>query len=233
MTEDKTEEWYNKYYEKKGEFRNDIIRNPGVMFQTLASDRAYLEALKIAKITNNDFTAADFGSGSGGSVMYLLSVAGMKLINYTGIDIIEERIKEGRERWPTSKFIFADAQNLDIPSDSYDIVTESTMFVQITDDVVAKNVLSTMCRVLKPGGFMLLRDWTFPYGGGESYKALTKKRLEMLLPANMVIRAKIKGPLVPPLGRFLSKHLPSLYFLVQALMPFLVGQHVYVVERTG
>ncbi len=40
-----------------------------------------------------------------------------------------------------------------------------------------------------------------------------------------------RGALVPPIGRFLSASLSSLYFPVAAMLPFLVGQVVYVLRK--
>jgi hypothetical protein len=37
--------------------------------------------------------------------------------------------------------------------------------------------------------------------------------------------------LVPPVGRFLSKHASWLYFPVARFFPFLVGQVVYVIRK--
>jgi hypothetical protein len=43
--------------------------------------------------------------------------------------------------------------------------------------------------------------------------------------------ARERGALVPPVGRRLSRYLPSLYFLVQALLPPLVGQVTTVLRK--
>lgn len=40
-----------------------------------------------------------------------------------------------------------------------------------------------------------------------------------------------KGALIPPLGRFLSKNIPSIYFLVGKLFPLLVGQVAYLLRK--
>ncbi|MBU2524819.1 hypothetical protein KKG71_06530 [Patescibacteria group bacterium] len=40
-----------------------------------------------------------------------------------------------------------------------------------------------------------------------------------------------KGALIPPIGRFLSKYIPSIYFLVSSLFPFLVGQVAYLLKK--
>ncbi|MFH0947993.1 MAG: hypothetical protein V1833_03245 [Elusimicrobiota bacterium] len=54
-------------------------------------------------------------------------------------------------------------------------------------------------------------------------------------PCNSVSKTSIfkihNGALIPPIGRFLSKRIPSIYFLVQAVLPFCVGQKVVVLRK--
>ncbi|HQU32183.1 MAG: hypothetical protein HRU72_06590 [Planctomycetia bacterium] len=40
-----TIEWYKKYYEVKGDNRNSLLRNPEVLFQTLACDASIIKGL--------------------------------------------------------------------------------------------------------------------------------------------------------------------------------------------
>ena len=50
----KTEQWYKEYYQKKGKFRNSLLYNPEVVFQTLAHDLCIIKAMnyltKISKV---------------------------------------------------------------------------------------------------------------------------------------------------------------------------------------
>ena len=43
--EQKTDKIYKEYYNKKGKDRNDLLRNPEVLFQTLAFDRSIVSAV--------------------------------------------------------------------------------------------------------------------------------------------------------------------------------------------
>jgi 2-polyprenyl-3-methyl-5-hydroxy-6-metoxy-1,4-benzoquinol methylase len=62
-----TREWYAQYYEKKGEDRNNLLRNPEVLFQYLAKQIAVIQA--IAFVCNDrsqkDFLVLDVGCGGG------------------------------------------------------------------------------------------------------------------------------------------------------------------------
>ena len=121
---------------------------------------------------------------------------------------------EARRQYPKIKFIVGDAGDMEFDPASFDLVTESTMFVQITDDGLAQSIGNEMLGLLKPGGYLLLVDWRMPKPYDNSYRALTRERLNGLFDvgkSSEVITIK-KGALAPPVGRFLSKFLPPLYF---------------------
>ena len=48
---------------------------------------------------------------------------------------------------------------------------------------------------------------------------------------NTIVRKVFRGALVPPVGRFFSKNVPSMYFAISALFPFLVGQKATVLQK--
>jgi len=80
----------------------------------------------------------DVGCG-GGSLINFLRL-GFKPENLTGIDILEERILEAKRRFPNINFVHGDASHMAFPDETFDIVTESTMFVQLTDDALAHQI---------------------------------------------------------------------------------------------
>lgn len=44
--QEKTRDWYKKYYQKKGLDRNDLLTNPEVLFQHLAFEKSVITALR-------------------------------------------------------------------------------------------------------------------------------------------------------------------------------------------
>jgi SAM-dependent methyltransferase len=67
-TEKETIEWYKRYYAKKGKDRNDLLRNPEVLFQRLAFDRSIIKALSSISIDPNTCKVLDVGCGGGGAL---------------------------------------------------------------------------------------------------------------------------------------------------------------------
>lgn len=225
-------EFYKQYYARTGAGRNDLRRNPGVLLQSLTLERSFILASR--NISHDAGTAKplDVGCGGGGDLFQLLRV-GYKPENITGIDIQAERLESARHLYPNIRFIAGDASRMDFPSGEFDLVFESTMFATLSDDAVSSAIASEMLRVCKGGGYLLLLDWRTPKPRDPNYNALTKGRLRRLFKvgADTELVGVYPGALVPPVGRFLSAHLPSLYFLTAAIFPFLVGQVAYLLRK--
>lgn len=230
-----TKEWYEKYYREKGGDRNDLLRNPEVLFQHFAFYESLIRAIR--GIDHIDLVTArvlDVGCGSGASLANFLQL-GFLPENLYGIDILEERVRNCRERYPNFVLSCDDATRMSFPSESFDIVTESTMFVQITDEGLAASIAGEMIRTCKRGGHLVLIDWRYGKPGNTAYRALSASRIRALFRVGTDTRLVCarKGALVPPLGRFLSRRLPALYFPVRALVPLLAGSMTTVLKRVA
>lgn len=229
-------EWYQRYYGKAGQNRNDLRLNAEVLFQTLAYEVSFVRAMRDIRHDPKEARVLDVGCGGGGGIYQLLRV-GYDPSNMTGIDIQEDRLADAQRLYPQSQFIHADATRMSFENDSFDLVFESTMFATLPNDRERIAIAAEMVRVCKFGGCLLLMDWRTPKPGDPNYKALTGRELRNLFFVGTSTRLLgiYKGALVPPLGRFLSKHTPSLYFLVAAIFPCLVGQVAYVLtkDQTG
>jgi ubiquinone/menaquinone biosynthesis C-methylase UbiE len=229
-----TQDWYRRYYARLGGDRNDLRTNQGVLFQTLALEVSVVRAVAELPLVPGEALVLDVGCGGGGDLYQLLRL-GFRPENITGIDVLPERIEGARKLYPQIAFTHGDASALEFPSESFDLLFESTMFATLRDENLCARIAAEMVRVCKPGGHILLVDWRTPKPGDPDYKALTRRRLRDLFGVGQVTRlmAVTRGALVPPLGRFLSARLPSLYFLVSTLCPFLVGQVTYVLQKPG
>lgn len=222
---------YEDYYAAKGEDRNDPLANPGVLFQNLAFDRSIVEALRELDGGKRAWEILDVGCGSGFSLLRLLA-CGMEPERMHGIDITEERIAQGRRRLPSVDLRQGDATAMEYATGSFDLVMESTMFTQMTDEATAGEIAREMVRVAKPGGYLMLTDWRYNFGRA-GYAGLSRDRIARLFDvgqATSVVCAK-RGALVPPIGRALSRYCPALYFPVCAVLPFLVGQMTTVLRK--
>jgi ubiquinone/menaquinone biosynthesis C-methylase UbiE len=145
------------------------------------------------------------------------------------IDISEERVAQGRRRLPALDLRQGDATAMPYATGTFDLVIESTMFTQMTDEIAAAAIASEMVRVTKPGGYILLTDWRYNFGR-PGYRGLSRARIKTLFGSFEGVARK-HGALLPPIGRTLSRYASWLYFPVCALMPLLVGQLTVVLRK--
>ena len=227
----KTKEWYKNYYKKAGNDRNNIITNRGVLFQLMATHRSFINSLTKIKL---DLTSniLDVGCGKGSALMDLVKY-GFDQENLYGVDINNDRIDDGKFNYPLLNLSNQDATNLDFSNDFFSLVFESTMFVQLTDREISRKIAKEMIRVTKKNGYVILIDWRYGKFWNPNYLACNNKRVKELfnVGSDMEIISVFNGALIPPIGRFLSTYLNSLYFVVSKLCPFLVGQVTYVLKK--
>jgi SAM-dependent methyltransferase len=227
------ENWYRAYYAAKGVERNSLLQNPEVLYQSLAQEAALVRALQSTHPNQETARVLDVGCGDGTTLLAILRL-GFAAGNLHGIDFQEERIARAKEKCPSIHFEHGDATKLEFASETFDLVHEATMFIHSVDDELSRKIAREMVRVTKPGGHILLCDWRYAKPGSTAHCALTQKRIARLFEVGVRTSGcgVFAGPLLPPIGRFLSRRLPSAYFLVSALLPFLVGQATTVLRKS-
>ncbi|MDQ7773264.1 MAG: class I SAM-dependent methyltransferase [Elusimicrobiales bacterium] len=177
--ESSVKEWYRNYYSKSGLDRNDIRLNPGVLFQILAAEAAFVAAIREVERNPSTAKVLDVGCGSGGDMFQLFRI-GYLPENVYGVDIQRERLEAGKNLCHLVNFLSEDASKMSFNSDYFDLVFESTMFATLPDDKVRAGIASEMMRVCKSGGHLLLLDWRTHKPGDSNYKALSRRELQKL-----------------------------------------------------
>tara|TARA_B100000242_G_scaffold105916_1_gene73264 strand:- start:1505 stop:2209 length:705 start_codon:yes stop_codon:yes gene_type:complete len=227
----KTKQWYESYYKKFGKDRNNIISDKGVLFQLMATHRSFINSLAKINIDLNS-SILDVGCAQGANLMELVKF-GFDQNNLYGVDINNDRIDAGKLNYPLLNLSNQDATDLNFQNNFFSLVFESTMFVQITDNIMSRKIAKEMIRVTKNNGYIILIDWRYGKFWNPNYLACNKKRVKELfnVGSDMEIISVFNGALIPPIGRFLSAHANSLYFVVSKLCPFLIGQVTYVLKK--
>jgi ubiquinone/menaquinone biosynthesis C-methylase UbiE len=228
-----TEECYQEYNARKGVGRNSLLNNPEVLFQSLARDAAMVRALRWIKPDPQSTRVLDVGCGDGDSVWILLRL-GFEPANLFGVDIQEDKILQAKAINPLMKFECADATSLVFDDDTFDMAMESMMFLQLTEDDIARRIALEMIRVTKPGGILLVSDWRYSKPGSDEFKGVSPRRIADLyqVGTRTEVCRTFRGPLVPPVGRFLSKYFSPAYFAIHALFPFLAGHVITVLRKS-
>jgi ubiquinone/menaquinone biosynthesis C-methylase UbiE len=227
------EEWYRLYYAAKGAERNSLLHNPEVLYQCFAQEAALVRALQSIRPNHEAARVLDVGCGTGETLLTFLRL-GFAPGNLFGIDFQEGRVARARENCPSIHFEYGDATKLEFASESFDLVHETTVFIHSVDDELSRKIAGEMVRVAKPGAHIFLCDWRYSKPGSAAHRGLTQRRIAELFEVGRKTKrcGVFAGPLLPPIGRFLSKRLPSAYFLAKGLLPFLVGQVTTVLHKS-
>ena len=227
-----SKELYSEYYRNLGEDRNDLLRNPEVLFQTFAIDRANIAALRSLSLDKATTRILDVGCGSGAGLLQFIRL-GFNPANLAGIDSDSSRIEEGKLFLPGVDLGVADAAAMPFEDGAFDLVFESTMLGTLESQSLLAAIASEMIRVTRSGGHIMLADWRYSRKGSGVKTAISSSKIAELFGVGRLTRVvhQERGALVPPLGRRLSRFAPSLYFLVQALLPFASGQVTTVLRK--
>lgn len=128
--------------------------------------RSYRQLL-IASGAQSGDRVLDIGCGPGYFARMLAQTVGPKG-SVVGIDAAPEMIDYARRKagsLPNCRFESGAAESLAFPDASYDVVVSSLMMHHIPDELRLQAVRE-MRRVLRPGGTLLLADFTIPERGG-------------------------------------------------------------------
>jgi ubiquinone/menaquinone biosynthesis C-methylase UbiE len=227
-----TEEYYKGYDGRKGQREKRSSQQPAGALSISSGGGVGDRALHSIGLNPAEAKVLDVGCGKGASLLSMLRM-GFAPSNLYGVDIRPEQIAFTRNRLPASPIHCADATQLEFADNTFDIVHESAMFLQVPNETLSAQIAGEIVRVARTGGHILVSDWRYSRPGSPEFKAVDKKRIARLFSVGRqtVVQATFPGQLIPPVGRFFSEHLPSLYFLVGAVFPFLVGRVTTVLRK--
>jgi ubiquinone/menaquinone biosynthesis C-methylase UbiE len=170
----------------------------------------------------NECRILDVGCGYG-SVLAWYRDLGVPSENLVGVDLLPNRVRAARESYPELTFHEANAEHLDFPDGSFDLVSAFTVFSSIIDPDMARNVARSMSRVLRPGGAVIWYDVRYPNPWNPHLRAVTKRGIRQLFPS---CRTALESTTVlPPLARRLGRFGEQAYPLLAAV-PALRSHHV-------
>ena len=113
--------------------------------------------------------ALDIGTGAGAMAIALAPL----VAEVIGVDLVPELLAEARKRAPANvEFVEADALALPYPADSFDLVSTVRTLHHVARPEL---VVAEACRVLRPGGTLLVVDQLAP---GDPLAAIELNRFE-------------------------------------------------------
>lgn len=120
--------------------------NPGYVAYMQVVERALLRAFRDTGIQLDGARVLDVGAGSG-YFLHRLKEYGAGECH--GIDLMEERVADGRARYPTLELRVGSATELPYDDGEFDLVTQFTCLSSILDDDVRLAVATEMRRVTR------------------------------------------------------------------------------------
>lgn len=181
---------------------DDLLRNPEVLFQNFANERANIAALRSIGLDQSTARILDVGCGSGAGLLQFVR-PGFTPANLVGIDSSAARIEEGKTRLPGLDFRAADATQIPFADGSFDLALESTMLGTLESQSLLASIAREMIRVTRKGGHIMLADWRYSREGSGVKTAITREKISELFGVGTITQvvARKRGALVPPLGQ--------------------------------
>jgi SAM-dependent methyltransferase len=162
-------------------------------------ERTLLRAFADAGLELTGASVLDVGCGSG-YFLHRLREYGAGVCH--GIDLVEQRIAEARERYPALDFRVGSATELPFERGEVDLATQFTCLSSILDDDVRAQAAAEMLRVAA-GGWVLSFDLrSGARGGGTPSVGLGPVELQRLFGAAVLLRRVTpRFPLAQVAGR--------------------------------
>jgi demethylmenaquinone methyltransferase / 2-methoxy-6-polyprenyl-1,4-benzoquinol methylase len=145
----------SKKPQQVAEMFDGVAKNYDKANDLLSFGSARIWRKKVAKLVNSQpgQTILDLAAGTGSSSIVFLR-EGVKVV---AADFSNGMLEEGRRRHPELEFVFADASALPFADTEFDTVTISFGIRNVEKTEVA---LSEMLRVLKPGGKLVICEFS-------------------------------------------------------------------------
>ena len=150
----------------------------------------------------------DVGCGTGDLLSSLLDL-GFQSEHLHGVDLLADRIRVGRTKYPFMDLQACNAESLPYATSAFDLILTFTVFSSIKDEGMQSNVVQELDRVLSPGGSILWYDFRYDNPSNPHVHGMNKRKIQTLLPDYALELSTIT--LVPPLARTLGAYTSFLY----------------------
>lgn len=196
-----------------------LLTNPHILMSIQERERKLVRLLK----KNNlcpliDKKILEVGCGTGSNLLDLIRL-GATPANLTGNDLLESRMTTAKERLPNSvRLICSDASLLNLESNYFDIILQSTVFTSILDNDLQAKISSKMWSLLKPGGYIIWYDFIHANPFNPDVRKVSLRRVRELFPYGKFTTKKLT--LFPFISEFITKQFYFPYSIFNFL-PFL------------
>jgi SAM-dependent methyltransferase len=174
--------------------------SPGYVSYMQALERALLAVLRDAHVRLEGARVLDVGSGSGYFLHRLREYGAGRCV---GIDLLESRVADARERYPGLELVVGSATELPFEEGSFDLVTQFTCLSSIVDSDARMRAAREIRRVAGSGRLLSFDTRrASAHGAATTTVALTRAELERLFGhPELLRRPRLSFPLAELAGR--------------------------------
>ncbi len=157
----------------------------------------------------DDMRVLEIGCGGGGNLLELLRL-GCDPRNLQANELLPERVTLARRNLPEAIVVHSgDALKLQLPSASFDVVYQSTVFTSLLDDKFQEDLARQMWEWVSPGGGVLWYDFIYDNPGNQDVRGVPLRRIRNLFPHASIDARRVT--LAPPISRRVCKLHPAMY----------------------
>jgi len=149
----------------------------------------------------NETRILDVGCGDGTWLLEFIQW-GADPSTLCGIDLLPERLSRAKLRIPQADIRPGCASELPWPDESFDLVTQFTVFTSILDPTLKETLASEMLRVLRPGGSILWFDFRLNNPSNPHVRGVRAEEIRRLFAGCEVQLSSVL--LAPPLARLIA-----------------------------
>lgn len=156
-------------------FSRSVYRfdNAAYAFYMQTVEWGLLDTFRHAPVQLAGARVLDVGCGSGYFVNRLAEFGAREA---TGVDLMPARVEAARTRYPSSRFVCANAAELPFADAEFDVVTQFTCLSSVLDGNLRSAIAADIWRVLRPGGVVISFDMRPPPWTLRAMRALGARR---------------------------------------------------------
>ena len=200
---------YNNLYTERYSYFN-----AAALFHVHSLERNLLTLLKRHKLVPlTEKKILDVGCGSGSHLRRFLDYGALPS-NLSGVDLMAPRIEQARQLHSGLDWRIGSAHNLPYADATFDLVMSFVVFSSILDASLRQKMVDEMWRVRRPGGVLLVHDFTYSNPRNTAVQGINLRKTRELFARPGVHFDFRRITLAPPISRIIA---PRSYWLTNTL----------------